>query len=411
MVKKTPLTVRSVLIAVILTGLVVKADMTQAEINPPTWAFDTDAPVATMKTVQQVEPRTPIESIPITITEPGSYYLTGDLTIDTVNADGIIINSNNVSIDLNGYGLYGNSTLSEDDGIVVLGTQHHIIIYNGIVSGWDGDGINALNADNSIFENLMVSNNGGDGIVTDFGCIIINCTTSYNGLDGQEGDDGTIIKNGTSYENEDNGFQTSEGCLALDLVSYKNLTDGVDVAAGSIVSRCVTKENGVFGVDLAIGGSVVASTASYNGWDNISSSITSANGFDIFSACICRDNIASNNYANGFRTFANAYLVNNKSHDNGYCGFRLSSTDIHFEGNQANNNSGEGIYATSGGGIFLKNRSWSNTDHPDTDEMSASPSENIAIVSTSSYGPVITLGEGDMNGTTGSDHPQANFEY
>jgi len=36
-------------------------------------------PTPTMKTLTQIEPRTPIESLPFTITQPGSYYLTKNL--------------------------------------------------------------------------------------------------------------------------------------------------------------------------------------------------------------------------------------------------------------------------------------------------------------------------------------------
>jgi hypothetical protein len=38
------------------------------------------APAPTMKTLAQIEPRTPISSAPFTISVPGSYYLTTNLT-------------------------------------------------------------------------------------------------------------------------------------------------------------------------------------------------------------------------------------------------------------------------------------------------------------------------------------------
>lgn len=84
--------------------------------------------------------------------------------------------------------------MNSNDGIVILGSQTNIHIFNGSVVGWNGDGINALNADMSIFENLRVSHNDGDGLVTDFNCLIIQCTALRNGLDGLEGDDGAVVK-------------------------------------------------------------------------------------------------------------------------------------------------------------------------------------------------------------------------
>ena len=47
--------------------------MGQGSLTPP------GAPGETMKALAQVEPRTPISSLPYTISESGSYYVTGNL--------------------------------------------------------------------------------------------------------------------------------------------------------------------------------------------------------------------------------------------------------------------------------------------------------------------------------------------
>lgn len=142
--------------------------------------------------------------------------------------------------------------------------------------GWGGDALNALNADLSIFENLRVSHNDGDGLVTDFNCVIVQCTAHRNGL---EGDDGTVIAQRSASENGDNGIQTSEGCVVADCASFNNESDGIDVAAGSVVRRCSASDNTIFGFDIALGGQAIACTA----YDNMS------NGPDMASACILRD--------------------------------------------------------------------------------------------------------------------------
>src|SRR5262245_5926864 len=64
------------------------------------------APASTMKPLDQVEPRTAITALPITISAPGSYYLTQNLTAST----GINITVSNVTIDLNGFALTGAAT-------------------------------------------------------------------------------------------------------------------------------------------------------------------------------------------------------------------------------------------------------------------------------------------------------------
>ena len=67
----------------------------QGSLTPP------GAPAATMKSLDQVEARTPILSAPFTITNSGSYYLTANLTV-SINC-GITILASGVTLDLNGF--------------------------------------------------------------------------------------------------------------------------------------------------------------------------------------------------------------------------------------------------------------------------------------------------------------------
>lgn len=48
-------------------------------------------PCSQMKTLAQVEPRIPIATVPFTIDQPGSYYLTGELELRTSGVDAITI--------------------------------------------------------------------------------------------------------------------------------------------------------------------------------------------------------------------------------------------------------------------------------------------------------------------------------
>jgi hypothetical protein len=70
----------------------------QGDLTPP------GAPAPTMKTLTQVEPRTPIISLPFTASQPGSYYLTANLSS---TAGGIRITAADVTIDLNGFTITG----------------------------------------------------------------------------------------------------------------------------------------------------------------------------------------------------------------------------------------------------------------------------------------------------------------
>lgn len=99
------------------------------------------APV--MKTLDQIEARIPLVagspgvSIDgngtISISQPGSYYLTGNLTIATAGAHGIVIAASHVTLDLNGFSLLCTSVNGGD--AITLGASRGCRIRNGMIIG------------------------------------------------------------------------------------------------------------------------------------------------------------------------------------------------------------------------------------------------------------------------------------
>jgi hypothetical protein len=99
----------------------------QGSLTPP------GAPAPTMKTLAQVEPRTPISSAPFTISSSGSYYLTTNITVAT--GDAITIAANNVTLDLNGFTIASTRpTATTDSAILLSGGRTNVAIYNGHIS-------------------------------------------------------------------------------------------------------------------------------------------------------------------------------------------------------------------------------------------------------------------------------------
>src|ERR1700733_5595894 len=88
------------LLALSILNLQLSNCFAQGSLTPP------GAPAPTMLTLSQVEPRTPISTAPYFITLPGSYYLTTNLMISSGN-NAIVIETNNVTIDLNGFTIFG----------------------------------------------------------------------------------------------------------------------------------------------------------------------------------------------------------------------------------------------------------------------------------------------------------------
>jgi hypothetical protein len=94
------------------------------------------APAPNMRTLFQIEPRTPIFSAPFTITRPGSYYLTANLTV--TNGDGIDINTNGVTLDLNGFTITSTAATAAGYGIAInsgVNGLRNITIANGFIQG------------------------------------------------------------------------------------------------------------------------------------------------------------------------------------------------------------------------------------------------------------------------------------
>jgi hypothetical protein len=100
----------------------------QGSLTPP------GAPAPTMKTLQQVEPRTPISSAPFTISQPGSYYLTTNLTVTTAT-NAIRIATNGVTLDLNGYTIRSTANPAGGTAILIQGGLRNLAILNGNIEG------------------------------------------------------------------------------------------------------------------------------------------------------------------------------------------------------------------------------------------------------------------------------------
>jgi parallel beta-helix repeat protein len=192
-------------VALLLTALPCAA---QGPLVPP------GAPAPTMKTLEQIEPRTPISSLPCTITNSGSYYVISNLHS---TGHGIVIETSGVSVDLMGFSITGDGG-SGDSGIHVDGAPNaaieELVIKGGRISGFFY-GLHCQYMNNSRIEQMVVSGNTNVGVYLHGdnggqcnGNTIADCTISGNAgsgvyLHGENGQcNGNTIANCTSSDND-----------------------------------------------------------------------------------------------------------------------------------------------------------------------------------------------------------------
>jgi len=139
----------------------------QGSLTPP------GAPAPTMKSLAQIEPRTPISSAPFTITNSGSYYLTTNVSVSS--GDAITISTNNVTLDLNGFTI--SSTQPEattNSAILLKGGRTNIAICNGHISSGvvdNGGTYSGSGFGNGIYYSAVVPNNVRVTGVSVSGCL------------------------------------------------------------------------------------------------------------------------------------------------------------------------------------------------------------------------------------------------
>lgn len=179
---------RAVLGAAGLAGIAVLASRAAAgPLNPPAGSVS-----STGRTLDEIYNRIPAASTAIgltaipggtsgaTITQPGSYILTGNLFGS--GAAVITISASDVSLNLNGYTVTSSSTAASSRVIFISGVRSRVTIRNGRVVGAEfGLGLTAASTD-LLIEDLWVHNSKFTGIATNFAgstrTIVRRCTVT-----------------------------------------------------------------------------------------------------------------------------------------------------------------------------------------------------------------------------------------
>lgn len=199
----------------------------QGSLTPPP-----GVPGAVMKTLDQVEARTPISSAPYTINTPGSYYLASNLSVATGNA--ITIAASGVSLDLNGFTISSTASPAAGAGVLLNVLMKNISISNGHIQG------NVTNNGNDIYGGSGFQN--GITCLNDSSCVNISVTrVSVSGCLGHG------INLGGDFNSVEYCKVRTVGGLGIrsGIIEHSIATDcgGIGIA-GDIISHCRADSNG-----------------------------------------------------------------------------------------------------------------------------------------------------------------------
>ena len=139
---------------------------------------------------------------PVTISVPGSYRLSGNLTVPDANTTAILVTADNVTVDLNGFSIIGptvcvgspvTSCSPTGSGVGVNAqSQNNVTVVNGTVRGMGGSGIVIFGM--GYVEKVHAISNGFIGISVRLGVVSGNMVIS-NGYVGIDVENGTVSGN------------------------------------------------------------------------------------------------------------------------------------------------------------------------------------------------------------------------
>lgn len=408
---------------------------------------------STMKTLDEVEARIPIRTVPMTINQPGSYYLTKNFTVGS-GQFGLLVTVPNVSIDLNGFTLSGQAGGAV--GITASTPDVGIDISNGTIEGMQGFGIELPNVAGVRIDNMRLLDNQGGGADLGNGCSVTGCDVRENGGPGLRVRAGGSVADSTLAGNRGHGVDANvanvgirqcqvlsneqtglrlganahvSGCVVSgnffngiivgtggsvsDCTVTAQLQSGILAGGGCTITGCTVRQNTLDGICTTGGCTIENCTSSSNGGDGICASgatvvkgcnslVNGQDGIEVANGGAILDCKACDNSGDGVKVGTNCRVIGNSCSRNGLAtmgaAIRVTGTGNHLEGNSMHTNV-LGISTLSAGNYIIKNTAVGSTG-------TGTPSGSYSFGGFQQFfGPVVTV-----TGAITATNPFTNFQ-
>lgn len=322
-----------------------------------------------MKTLDEVEARTPISDLPYVISTQGSYYLTKNL-IATSASDTITITVSNVTLDLNGFNIdsssYNNVGISAAG--TVLNSLYNISIQNGSVSNHqvgvlyqnvDASRISEVRFDGAGIPIYLLSGSGRCNGNTIEQCRLIGALNDGIRIDSVGGEcSGNVIRECEVLES---------GGTAIHIKGDSAIT------VGNVVEKCSVSNSLGHGINIEGTATVIKNCSVYN-----------SSGYGLKFNLFAKFNRVEGNSITAAREYGIRVQGSsgNRVESNIVRGVTAASTSY-------------GITASGGDNLIVKN-------------VGVGQDDNFAILATETRGPEV-VASGVLATTGGPVHPWANF--
>lgn len=344
-----------------------------------------------MKTLNQIEPRTLISSIPYTITNGGSYYLTQNLTGDASVTNGIIIAADDVTLDLGGFVLAGLTNESHFGISLASSSNRNITIRNGVVRGWGwtglylNDGMNCRLSGITAIDNATLPAYAGISVGEDWD--VEDCAASMNRNTGFSIGNNSRARNCKARQNAGNGFTLGEGGRLENCMAVRNGQNGFYGGMMTMILNCTANGNTNTGIYVGLYSLASGNIAANNG----------GTGIDAGTGSRVERNVSALNKGSGIVAGARSRVTDNQVVANtsvgiyGQVGCRVDANHLSW------NSAGLQAADSANGSLFIGNSAVGNTT-------------NIITSSTANFGAITPVDNMLPNTNFSIANPFANFD-